>query len=194
MKALFYWLIASALLAVVVHLFIVIFVPGVDTGQKMAQFTSAAAVNEFHQIDRVSPQTLLNEADPDLAYAFCTYDISDKALEIEAHIPPTYWSVSIYTNTADNIYTLNDTQAGVETIKLLLARDGEEVDLANGIGQRDENTILIRSPSTEGLILFRAYIGDGSLDRRVRSYYAESGCSSREAVVEHGPVLGQIDG
>jgi uncharacterized membrane protein len=182
MKSWFYWAVATSVLAVVVHLFIVIFVPGVDTGQKMAQLATSGDVNQLHHIEELAAQSvLLTEASPDLAYAYCTYNLTDSTVEIHARVPPSYWSISIYTETADNIYTLNDLQAGVSDINLLVLHEDTDLDVTAGSEARPENTIIVRSPTNTGLILFRAFVGDPSLRESVRGHLSASHCRVHDA-------------
>ncbi len=178
MRAL-YWIVATLILAVVVHLGVVIFVPGVDTGQKMAQLTAAGEVNTLHRLGSTGEKgTPLTEPSPDLAYAFCTFDISERPLLIEGKIPPTYWSVSIYSETGENIYTLNDKQAGVPTIKLVIVQEDADIDSGNR-GERPEDAIIVRTPSMTGLVLFRAFIPDQSLHDMVQRHLDNSKCVTR---------------
>jgi uncharacterized membrane protein len=180
MKTWLYWIVATAMLALVVHLFIVIFVPGVDMGQKMARIAASGNVNELHVLDATaSGDALITEPNPDLTYAYCAFDLSRSAVEIDARIPPVYWSISIYSSTADNIYTLNDVQAGLSSIKLLVVEAGKEVRLAAGPDGQPDNTIIVESPSRTGLILLRAFAGDASKTSRVLADLAASSCFER---------------
>lgn len=183
MRRLLYWGLATVLLAAVVHLFVVIFVPGVDSGQKMAQLEAAGEINVLHRV-AVSGEkaTLLTEASPDIAYAFCKFDISSKPLLVEGSIPPSYWSVSFYSNTGENIYTLNDRQAGTDKIRLLVVRSTRQFDDAS----RPENTIIVHTPTTSGLVLFRAFVADRSMTPSIDKYLDTSRCSAWPGKISQG--------
>ena len=175
MRRLLYWGTATLLLAAVVHLFAVIFVPGVDTGQKMAQLEAAGEINKLHRISvRETDTSLLTEPSPDLAYAFCKYDISERPLLVQGAIPPSYWSVSVYSETGDNVYTLNDRQAGVEQISLMVVNAGETFEE----DERPENTIIVRTPTATGLILFRAFVSDRSQSGLIERHLDASECKT----------------
>jgi len=176
MRRLLYWCVATLLLAVVVHLFVVIFVPGVDTGQKLAQMEAAGEVNKLHQIAaKDTHQVLLTEPSPDLRYAFCKFDIRTRPLMIEGSVPPGYWSVSVYGETGSNVYTLNDRQAGVQKLQLMIVTEDEPFDDE----ARPENTIIVRVPTASGLVLFRALVSDRSQEELVESHLAASKCGLR---------------
>ena len=176
MRRLFYWGAATLLLAAVVHLFVVIFVPGVDSGQKMARLAAAGEVNKLHPVSSTAAeQGLLTEPSPDMVYAFCKFDIGSRPLIIRGNIPPSYWSVSLYSETGDNVYTLNDKQAGVETIRLMVVTSDEAFEREG----RPENTIIVRSPSTTGLVLFRAFVPDQSQAAAIAGHLNASECKPR---------------
>lgn len=176
MRRLLYWGTATLLLAAVVHLFVVIFVPGVDSGQKMARLAAVGEVNRLHpvKIDVAEPG-LLTEPSPDMVYAFCKFDIGSRPLIIRGNIPPSYWSVSLYSATSDNFYTLNDKQAGVQTIRLMVVTSDESFEREG----RPENTIIVRSPTKTGLVLFRAFVPDSSQASAVSRQLNASECSPR---------------
>ncbi len=175
MRRLLYWGTATVLLATVVHLFAVIFVPGVDSGQKMAQLEAAGEINTLHRISmKGTDPTLLTEPSPDLAYAFCKYDIKSRPLLVQGAIPPTYWSVSVYSEIGDNVYTLNDRQAGVDKISLMLVDASETFEDED----RPENTIIVRVPTATGLILFRAFVPDRSQSELIERHLDASECKT----------------
>ena len=118
---------------------------------------------------------MLTEPSPDVAYAFCKYDITRRPLMVQGNIPPSYWSVSVYSETGDNYYTLNDLQAGVDTLSFMVVRESENFKEE----ARPENTIIVRSPTLKGLILFRAFVPDRSQAKHIESFLSGSKCRLR---------------
>ncbi len=184
MKSALYWLIATTLLALVVHLFVVIFVPGVDTGQKMAQLAASGDINTLHSFRRTSSGSpLLTEPNPDLVYAYCKFDVSSGPLLVQTPVPQNYWSVSVYTETAENIYTLNDMQAGVPNVRLLIVQDAElrRYTTADETGARTIDAIVVGTPSDTGLVLVRAFAGEASVRPAAEAQIATSSCAPYSA-------------
>ena len=91
---------------------------------------------------------------------------------VEGSIPPDYWSISVYGETGANIYTLNDRQAGVQKLQLMIVTETENFDDR----ARPENTIIVRVPTASGLVLFRAFVADRSQIEPIESHLNASKC------------------
>ncbi len=181
MRSWIYWGVATLMLATIVHLAMVLFAPVFDVGRRMAQFETAAPLNSLRKIDAISSAgDILVEPSPDISYAFCRFDVSNGPLKIEAQVPPSYWSVSVYSDTGDNIYTINDAQAGVERLRLLIVK-------AAGLGEADQatphpeqNTLRFTSPAKSGLIIFRGFVPDKSMRGIVDNALSSAQCEPVE--------------
>jgi len=106
------------------------------------------------------------------------FDITAQPLLISARVPTSYWSVSVYSETAENVYTLNDTQAGVRTVRLLLVDEDEQARFlgSDDGGERPLNAIVVGTPEKTGLVLFRAFVSDHSRRDIVRADLEASNC------------------
>lgn len=176
-----YWAVATLLLATAAHLSFVLFAPMIDIGRRMAAFETAAPINTFRKIAAVGPgESLLVEPSPDISYAFCRFDISEKPVRISAPIPDSYWSVSIYSDTGENLRTYNDSQTG--TRQLLLIIEDAEASMENGgeILDLPEGSLTFKSPVRNGLVMLRGFIPDRSQRRIVESTIASATCEPVE--------------
>lgn len=182
MRSWIYWGVATLMLATIVHLAMVLFAPVFDVGRRMAQFETAAPLNSLQKIDAVSSAgSILVEPSPDISYAFCRFDVSKGPLKIEANIPPSYWSVSVYSDTGDNIYTINDAQAGIGRLRLLIVRAGSgQSDLAAPHPER--NTLGFASTAKSGLIIFRGFVPDMSMRGIIDNAVSSAQCQPVEQV------------
>lgn len=83
---------------------------------------------------------------PDFAYATCVYDLRNGPVTI--HVAPweQYWSLSFYSESSDNYYTLNDRDA----------RGGAEITLVRAGRRAPDNAVrVIESPSQKGVAILR---------------------------------------
>ncbi|MCX8172827.1 MAG: DUF1254 domain-containing protein [Archaeoglobaceae archaeon] len=104
---------------------------------------------------------------PDILYSACVYDISNSDLLIEAEVPEfTYWSVSFYSITTDNFFTIND-RVVKGRVALLLTKNKE---------CRDEHCVI--SPSDRGIVIFRIFIPDKSLLEDLIEYQKSIHCKA----------------
>jgi uncharacterized membrane protein len=99
---------------------------------------------------------------PDLLYATCVWDLSQRPLHIRANPQsPRYWSIALYASNTDNFHVINDRQAGGQPVDLLLLGPGQPVPAQ----LPSAATRTLRSPSDRGILLMRVLVGDYAVDR-----------------------------
>ena len=177
MRRRLFWIVATLLLATVAHLCVVLFAPMVDVGRRMAAFETAAPVNTLRKVPTIVPgPSIFVEPSPDISYAFCRFDISAQPLKISAPIPDGYWSISVYSDTGENLYTINDAQTGVRRLELVIADASRAVPDGGAILDVQEDSILYPSPVRYGLVILRGFIPDRSQRKIVDSTIASATC------------------
>jgi uncharacterized membrane protein len=178
MRGTVFWIVATILLATVAHLCVVLFAPMVDVGRRMAAFQTSAPVNTLRKVPPVGPgRSILVEPSPDISYAFCRFDISALPLKVSAPIPDSYWSVSIYSDTGENLYTINDAQTGVRRLELVIADSSKSQPEGGGIVDLQEDAIHYSSPVRQGLIVLRGFIPERSQRRTIDSIVESASCT-----------------
>lgn len=179
MRGWLFWGVATAALAMIVHLSVVLFAPMIDVGRRMAAFETAAPVNSLKPIQSASSESsILVEPSPDISYAFCRFDVSDSALRISAPIPDSYWSLSIYSDAGENLYTINDAQTGVRQLHLLVTNAESSEAGAGAIPDGPKESIRFASPVPRGLVLIRSFIPERSLRAIIDATVASARCTS----------------
>ena len=188
-RNLLFWASATLLLAAIVHLSVVLFAPMVDVGKRIAQFETAASPNTLQLISNETDRgRLMVEPSPDISYAFCRFDIAARPLMINAPIPESYWSVSIYSDTGENLYTINDAQTGARQLQLMVAREGDVSarqgsELSGGeILDVPAETIIFPSPVSTGLVIIRGFIPDRSLKEHIDQMVGSANCAPLQAL------------
>jgi len=174
-----YWGTATAMLAIIVHLAIVLFLPAVKTGRHIQTFDVTGDIAQLEQISRDDPgESLLALRNPDMSYAFCRFDLTERPLRIAGRFPDTYWSIGVYNELGDNVYILNDRQAGETRVKLVLIDGSEDVEQAAAAVAADEKTIIVPSPARRGVVIFRAFVENASQREIVEQILANSSCEA----------------
>ncbi|WP_342642885.1 DUF1254 domain-containing protein [Rhodoligotrophos ferricapiens] len=194
MARLAFWSTAVILLALATHLASVLFSPAVSMASTLERIFSIAPVNRMTVLDQEVMGNVVRELNPDLVYAICPYDIGSHPLAIEAHIPDFYWSISVYSAKGDNVYTLNDQQAGVSILRFRLALDQAgfsleemvadseaEEEAAEAEAAKGDDTVVINTPTAQGVILLRAFMPDPAYRGRLTDALAASSCRPAQA-------------
>jgi uncharacterized membrane protein len=99
---------------------------------------------------------------PDLLYAICSLDLSQRPARIQAHPvkAPAYWSIALYAANSDNFFAINDRQAAGQPINILLTAPGQAQP-----GGTPGNAKTIQAPSQRVLLLMRVLATDYAKDK-----------------------------
>jgi uncharacterized membrane protein len=186
-----YWGSATLLIALVVHLGYVLFAPAPKLDQIMTSFRDVVGVNRFKVLTREETDRLLPLEGPALVHAVCAFDITDRPARAELPIPSDYWSLSVITEDGRNAYLLNDRQAGVPALSLVLRRKAEEQRPAVAGGDTAEaeeaaaaidpqstaNRIYIDLAQPRGIVVLRALPRFPAERAEVEAELARSACN-----------------
>ena len=173
-----FWFTTALLLGLAVHIAYILFVPRSQMDAKMAAFTALAGVNRLAVIEPAALTSVIPEADPWFAHAVCVFDLASGPVRIGAHIPDGYWLISLFAPNGDSFYSLNDRQAGVRNLDLVVTdrQSGRADEASLGAELAGGNAIVVRSPSRRGLALLRARVEMPALRARFTTDLAASTC------------------
>ena len=105
---------------------------------------------------------------PDFLYATCFYDLKNGPMRLTGNMPDsTYWSVALYEPNTVNFYVKNDLEFNSNELDMVLTPPHVEGP------KNDEDFEIVKSPNTEGLILFRILVTDNSPEN-VKKYQTYS--------------------
>ena len=115
-------------LAGLAWIFVLHATPSFLMGMAMARLDKAGANRFAHGPLATDKSRVIVRPSPDLAYSSCPFDLSKGPVLVDvAPVPAPYWSLSIFDQRTDVAFVRNnrDTQGG--SIRIALARDGQEV-------------------------------------------------------------------
>ena len=173
-----FWFTVAALLAIAVHISYILFVPRLQMDTKMSEFTRLAGVNHLMVVQPDKLQSVLPDADPSLAHAICVFDLSAGPVVVKAKVPTAYWLISFYAPNGDGFYSLNNRQADVRNLNLMVVNksDGTNGNTETGVQAGADNRITVRSPSIRGLVVLRARIAAPAMLARMQADLSASNC------------------
>ncbi len=117
-----FWVIIALLIAVVSHVSYVLFVPNLVFQRQLRISTDGKPFNQFFIADPAKQTLLLPSATSKSVVGICKFDLSNGSLELNAKLPRSYWTLSIYAQSGRQVYALNDVQAGTSDFKVELAK------------------------------------------------------------------------
>ena len=101
---------------------------------------------------------------PDLLYATCALDVSERPMRIRADLrTPGYSSIALYASNSDNHFVLNDRQAAGAPVDLVLI--GPQAYAQAPVIPHGARTVT--APSPKGLLLMRVLVADYASQKEV---------------------------
>ena len=182
MRTLLFWTLCILLLAGAVHLGYVLIVPPIEMRAKIDELRQIAGDGELTVLSREDSVRLMGPDGRWLVHALCVYDLAEGPVMINATVPDSYWSMAIYSAGGDTFYSLNDRQAGIEQVELMIRRS---TDQALGVDEEEEDvappadeTFTVQAPDPVGVVVMRALADETAEYGRAAEVLATSTCRS----------------
>lgn len=173
MREWFFWIAATILVAAGVHYLSLFAIPRVVMHRVLDRM-GAANTMHFGRRPDANARAVVRPS-PDILYATCPYDLSAGPLRVKASVPHgDYWSVSAFDAATDNFYVKNDRQVTGDTLEITLVKRGQKLPPLDAATESD----ILFSPSSKGVILFRAVIASDSDVPKLAAILRRSSCAT----------------
>ena len=107
-----YWVITAAFVGLSVHLATILFFPSITFQHRVKQFASDAKVNSFFMMKPAAQVALFPTATAQDVVGLCLLDVSSGKVAISARMPRGQWALTIYGASGEQVYGINDVEAG----------------------------------------------------------------------------------
>jgi uncharacterized membrane protein len=154
------YLAATALIAALVHLIVILLIPLVATNDAYARLSKLGALNATVLLPRASPlERMIPYADPAVATSICRFDLASGPLRVHAPLGRSgFASISLHTRRGVVFYALTDQAATRGVIDFVVATAAQVRALAAHDDEDDPSTDLrVPSPSVQGMVVMRAF-------------------------------------
>lgn len=129
MRSLLFWFAVALLIGAVAHLSYVLIAPSFAMQRLIGAGQDDAPVNRLVLLNGPEQMRLLGETEREAVSAKCLFDISKGQLLVAAEMPDTFWSLTIYSDKGEDLYTINDRQAGTDKFTLTVKKAPSLADL-----------------------------------------------------------------
>lgn len=109
---------------------------------------------------------------PDLAYAFCVFDLTEGPVLVGGKPADAYWSLALYGANTDNFYVANDRTLGPAGGRFVLADTAGRARIPPAF----RDLVVIEPPSARGIMLQRFLVLEAGALAGVRAAQAEAVC------------------
>lgn len=178
MKRLIYTLLVGLVLAGIVHILIIVFVPSYAAKDAWTNLEQVGEPWTFNVVATPGePSSLLPVVDPMFGVAACRYDLSEAPLKVEAEGLLPFWSVAIFDRQGRNIYSFNDRTAIERRLSLIVVDAVQMAQMRKNPPPDSENAVLVQSDLKQGFVLIRALQPDASWKPELDRFLREANCS-----------------
>lgn len=166
-------------LAVVVHILVVLTIPHNVVHSAYNNLVNFGEDRQFNLLPAVQPgKEPLPGLDPAMKHAACRYQLEDGPVLFTASIPVPFWSIGVFNEAGETLYSLNNRTAGSDILSMLLLTP-EQLSILRENPPADLDTlIVIETEDTHGFALLRAFsphdYQDLEVDLALKSAYCGS--------------------
>jgi uncharacterized membrane protein len=109
-----FWIITAAFFGVAVHICYVLFAPGITFEKTLSAIMRDQGDNTFAVVDPAVQTKLVQGASSSDVVGLCKLNLSVGKLLLNADLPATYWTLTVYDGEGQQVYALTDAQSGAQ--------------------------------------------------------------------------------
>jgi uncharacterized membrane protein len=184
------WFFASTLAAGAIHISAVFGVPYVATQDAWARLSNISDYNKMAVLPVAVSETPLPFMAPDIAYAFCRFDLSERNVTVQTPLGDATWSIAVSGRYGENFYFISGAEAKRQELRLLIvprARLAQEI--STELSQEGEEQIIVIAPSETGMVVIRAPIRGPSFREQTVRQIEQAKCGAlEEEIIDIDPA------
>ena len=177
-----YWFIVAVALAAVTHITTLVFVPGIVLERNFNALVADVPNNKFFLLPREAQRRIFPEYPVDALFGLCRFDLSTGPVSLNANMPDTFWTLTVYSKSGKTLYTATDQQSGTDTFNLKLALAPGILDVFSSKNDDDDDPISssgwkVLSSDPRGFALFWVPSIDKAMRESLSETLAKSSCN-----------------
>lgn len=173
------WLVAGAMLGVIVHIVVILILPAYARNDIWTRVSALDVLDNVVVLPAVvagAPNPM--RLDPELAYAVCRIDLGKGPGVVSGTLPDGYWSVAVFDRAGRVVYSTTNRDGLGQSLDLgvfnpaqtlLLAR--QQLDIAEGL-------LIVESPGDDVFVVVRAAPPYPSVRTRYEAALSELVCGN----------------
>jgi len=177
----FYGLLLSFFGAVIVHICIILFIPSYTGHLLMERLKKQHAGWQFVTLDPEHP--IAARLDPAFRLRICHFDLSEEPIHLTAEGNVPFWSLSLYDQDSNNLYSLNSRIMPGDRLDLVVGTPIQIMDYKRDSAtddplftQQQSNSILTQHSILEGFIVLRTYVPSADWDLLAEAFLQSARC------------------
>jgi uncharacterized membrane protein len=171
MKRLLIWLFAGAMLGGLIHLIVILTLPGMATRDLWNRLAVLEAVETFKVLEDIPPGAPNPLGlDPELVYGICQLDLRDGPGIVNGPLPLAFWSVGVFNRQGHVIYATTNRSGSGQAIDMGIFNPAQTRLLAEQRFEIADGLLIVEAPGNNVMVVMRL----APPHRAMRERYAEA--------------------
>lgn len=177
-----FWIVIAVLVGIVTHVSYILFLPGYMFTRSLSEATTGQTYNKFFIADPLKQTALIPSATSKSIVGMCKFDLSKGPVALQAKLPRSYWTFSVYSQSGRQVYALNDVQAGTSEFKVELSKTKSFLEQLFGNGRAEDLTQTenlgwhAETTESRGIAVIWIPISDELMRPQIEASMKESSC------------------
>lgn len=171
------WAIGGVFLGAIIHILVVMNVPDFTADDAWTRAAAFGPDARFNTLPEVTPGAEpLPMLDPHMAHALCRFTLERGPVRLDAALPASFWSFSLFNRRGETTYSFNDRTSGEGRLAMLILTSSQLSILRQNPPDDLDRLIVIETEDDHALALLRAYVADGGERKAIRAALARASC------------------
>ncbi len=172
-----FWPGVALLVAVIAHVAYVLYMPRLDMRERLdALARLSQPAGAFRVLEGREKALLARTPLRHMLYGVCVIEPARGQVEMIARLPASYWSLTVYSDSGDVIYTLNDRHVDADRLSVIFRMRRETPSGLPEVPRLREGKLVVPLASRRALAVLRTYIDVPGLRGRLLRTFASSTC------------------
>lgn len=133
-----FWVITALFVGVAVHLTTILYLPGLTFNRKLNIYSAGHKANSFFLMAPETQSGFLPTATAQDIVGLCLIDLSKGKILVNAHVPQSFWNFTIYNSGGQQVYAINDVEAGAGTFNVEISQAKSIIEQLRGKPEPDD--------------------------------------------------------
>ena len=162
-----------------VHIAEIFLIPQVATQDAWARLSAKAEAGVFVPImpgDGIAQSAQV--FDRNFSTGACLFSLENGPVHIKGLRSPSFWSLSLFNNQGDNIYSVNDKTTITGALDVIVATPVQVIELQNQQADELSGSVIAEADIDSGFVVLRAFRDESSQTAEANKFIADSSCDA----------------
>jgi uncharacterized membrane protein len=171
------YVVAGALLGLLIHLVVILILPSLAPNSLSARLAALGQVNKVVLLADVPPGAPNQlRLDPELSYAMCRLDLRNGPGELSGTLPLAYWSVAVYDPSGTVLYSTTNRDGTGQALDVGIFDQAQTRLLAEQKIDVDAGLLIVETKSDDIFVVVRLAPPQPVMRERYKAHLAKLNC------------------